>query len=94
MPPDAFLALDAAAADVGFDSTLLDLSPDGRTLAGVEGGNRLQSGSRAMSAARPSVTVRPAKGWRPVNISYSTQPNAHTSARRSTISPRACSGLM
>ncbi len=35
VPPDALLALDAAAADVGFDSTLLDLSPDGRTLVWV-----------------------------------------------------------
>jgi Tol biopolymer transport system component len=35
VPVDASLALDAEAADVGFDSTLLDLSPDGRTLVWV-----------------------------------------------------------
>jgi Tol biopolymer transport system component len=35
VPPDALLGLDAVAADVGFDSTLLDLSPDGRTLVWV-----------------------------------------------------------
>jgi serine/threonine-protein kinase len=35
LPADALLALDAEAADVGFDSTLLDLSPDGRTLVWV-----------------------------------------------------------
>src|SRR5688572_6546875 len=35
VPPDALLALDAVAANVGFDSTLLDLSPDGRTIVWV-----------------------------------------------------------
>ena len=35
LPSDALLALDSEAADVGFDSTLLDLSPDGRTLVWV-----------------------------------------------------------
>jgi eukaryotic-like serine/threonine-protein kinase len=35
LPGDALLALDSEAADVGFDSTLLDLSPDGRTLVWV-----------------------------------------------------------
>ena len=38
--------------------------------------------------------VAPGKGTRPVNISYSTQPNAQTSVRLSIGSPRACSGLM
>jgi hypothetical protein len=38
--------------------------------------------------------LAPWKVWRPVNISYSTQPNAQMSVRRSTSSPRACSGLM
>ena len=31
---------------------------------------------------------------RPVNISYKTHPNAHTSLRVSAGLPRACSGLM
>jgi serine/threonine-protein kinase len=35
LPGDALLALDAEAADVGFDSTLLSLSPDGKTLVWV-----------------------------------------------------------
>jgi serine/threonine-protein kinase len=35
LPGDALLALDSEAADVGFDSTLVDLSPDGRTLVWV-----------------------------------------------------------
>jgi serine/threonine-protein kinase len=35
LPTDALLALDAEAADVGFDSTLLALSPDGKTLVWV-----------------------------------------------------------
>ena len=36
----------------------------------------------------------PLKTRLPVTISYSTQPNAHTSVRLSTGLPRACSGLM
>jgi Tol biopolymer transport system component len=35
VPPEALLALDSAAANVGYDSTLLDLSPDGRMLVWV-----------------------------------------------------------
>ncbi len=35
LPSDALLALDAEAADVGFDSTLLALSPDGQNLVWV-----------------------------------------------------------
>jgi hypothetical protein len=35
LPADASLALDSEAANVGYDSTLLDLSPDGRTLVYV-----------------------------------------------------------
>jgi len=37
--------------------------------------------------------VGPPKSARPVSISYSTTPNAQMSARRSTLWPRACSGL-
>jgi serine/threonine-protein kinase len=39
VPNNALLALDAEAADVGFDSTLLDISPDGRTLVWVGSSN-------------------------------------------------------
>jgi eukaryotic-like serine/threonine-protein kinase len=39
LPDDAPLALDAVAADVGYDSTLLDISPDGRTLVYVGSSN-------------------------------------------------------
>jgi eukaryotic-like serine/threonine-protein kinase len=35
LPDDAPLALDSEAADIGYDSTLLDISPDGRTLVYV-----------------------------------------------------------
>ena len=62
--------------------------------AGVPSGKRSQSGSRLMTAERVSVTVSPSNAGLPVSISYSTQPNAHMSVRRSTGLPRACSGLM
>jgi len=45
-------------------------------------------------AANVSATVARPKARRAVNISYNTQPKAHTSLRLSTPSPRACSGLM
>jgi len=35
LPAGSHLALDAEAADIGFDATLLDISPDGRTLVWV-----------------------------------------------------------
>jgi serine/threonine-protein kinase len=35
LPEDAPLALDSEAANIGYDSTLLDISPDGRTLVYV-----------------------------------------------------------
>ena len=41
-----------------------------------------------------SETSSPSNARRPVSISYSTTPNAQTSARRSTALPRACSGAM
>src|SRR4030095_10647435 len=39
LPADASLALDSEAANVGYDSTLLDISPDGRTLVYVGSSN-------------------------------------------------------
>ena len=39
LPDDAPLALDSEAANVGYDSTLLDISPDGRTLVYVGSAN-------------------------------------------------------
>jgi hypothetical protein len=45
-------------------------------------------------AASASDAVEPGKARRAVSISYKTHPKAHTSVRRSTGSPRACSGLM
>ena len=65
-----------------------------RMLGGVERGNTFQSGSRSKIAAIVSEMVPRANGDRPTHISYNTHPNAHTSVRLSTISPRACSGLM
>ena len=35
LPADALLALDSEAANIGYDSTLLDISPDGQTLVWV-----------------------------------------------------------
>ena len=65
--------------------------PDAR---GVAAGSARQSGSRSRIAATVSDTVSPANARRPVNISYSTHPNAQMSVRLSTGWPRACSGLM
>ena len=39
LPDDAPLALDSEAANIGYDSTLLDISPDGRTLVYVGSSN-------------------------------------------------------
>jgi serine/threonine-protein kinase len=59
LPSDALLALDAEAADVGFDSTLLDLSPDGQTLVWVGS----SSGTvRLFARQLDSFDVRPLPG--------------------------------
>ena len=59
LPGDALLALDSEAADVGFDSTLLDISPDGRTLVWVGS----SSGTvRLFSRQLDSFDVRPLGG--------------------------------
>ena len=59
LPSDALLALDAEAADVGFDSTLLALSPDGQTLVWVGS----SSGNVRLFARRlDSFEVRPLAG--------------------------------
>ena len=60
VPPDALLALDAAAADVGFDSTLLDLSPDGRTLVWV--GSSPNGSVRLFARELDSFEIRPLAG--------------------------------
>ena len=60
VPPDALLALDAAAADVGFDSTLLDLSPDGRTLVWV--GSASGGTVRLFARDLDSFEIRPLTG--------------------------------
>ena len=62
--------------------------------AGVCSGSAAQFGSSLRIATSVSVTVSPSKALFPVSISYSTHPNAQTSARLSTGLPRACSGLM
>src|SRR5215471_15206890 len=61
---------------------------------GVSAGSRVQSGSLLITAASVSVTSSPGNARVPVSISYSTQPNAHTSLRRSAGRPFACSGDM
>jgi serine/threonine-protein kinase len=60
VPPDALLALDATAANVGFDSTLLDLSPDGRTLVWV--GSSPNGSARLFARELDSFEVRPLAG--------------------------------
>jgi serine/threonine-protein kinase len=59
LPGDALLALDAEAAEVGFDSTLLALSPDGKTLVwvGSSGGT-----VRLFARQLDSYDVRPLPG--------------------------------
>jgi len=59
LPVDAPLALDSEAAAVGFDSTLLDVSPDGRTVVyvGVSGGE-----SRLYARDLDNVEVRALAG--------------------------------
>ena len=61
---------------------------------GTVGGSALQSGFFVNSSASVSVVPSPSNRRRPVNISYSTHPNAQMSVRLSTACPRACSGLM
>jgi len=60
VPPDALLALDAAAANIGFDSTLLDLSPDGRTLVWV--GSSPDGSVRLFARDLDSFEIRPLAG--------------------------------
>ena len=61
LPGDASLALDAEAADVGFDSTLLDISPDGRTLVYVGSSN---GSVRVFTRQLDSFDVQPLAGAR------------------------------
>ncbi|HET9383970.1 MAG TPA: protein kinase, partial [Gemmatimonadales bacterium] len=59
LPADAALALDSEAANVGYDSTLLDLSPDGRTLVYVGS----SSGTiRLFARQLDSFDIRPLAG--------------------------------
>ena len=60
VPADALLALDAAAANIGFDSTLLDLSPDGRTLVWV--GSSPDGSVRLFARELDSFEIRPLIG--------------------------------
>ena len=60
VPPDALLALDATAANIGYDSTLLDLSPDGRTLVWV--GSSPDGKVRLFARELDSFEVRPLAG--------------------------------
>jgi len=60
VPPDALLAVDAAAANIGFDSTLLDLSPDGRTLVWV--GSSSDGSVRLFARQLDSFETRPLAG--------------------------------
>jgi eukaryotic-like serine/threonine-protein kinase len=59
LPADTPLALDSVAANVGYDSTLIDLSPDGRTLVYVG-----MSGGTSQLFARPldAYEIRPLAG--------------------------------
>ena len=57
-------------------------------------GNTLQSGSSLNTDASTSDTVVPPNALAPASVSKSTHPKAQMSQRESTMSPRACSGLM
>ena len=59
LPADAPLALDSQAANVGYDSTLIDVSPDGKTLVyvGMSGGT-----SQLFERRLDSFEVRPLAG--------------------------------
>ena len=59
LPTDAPLALDSEAANVGYDSTLIDVSPDGKTLVyvGMSGGT-----SRLFERRLDSFEIRPLAG--------------------------------
>ena len=57
-------------------------------------GSAFQSGSARSTAASVSETSSPSNTRLPVSISKNTQPNAHTSERRSATRPLACSGAM
>ena len=59
LPDDAPLALDSEAANVGYDSTLLDISPDGRTLVYVGMSNGTV---RLFARQLDSFEVRPLAG--------------------------------
>ena len=63
-----------------------------RTCKATAAGIAFKSGSFVTIAASVSVTVSAENNWRPVSISYNTQPNAHISVRLSVGLPRACSG--
>ena len=65
-----------------------------RIATGISGGNAVQTGSLLSTEASVSLTSSPSNARRPVSISYSTQPNAHTSDRLSASRPLACSGDM
>ncbi len=67
-------------------------TPD--TARGTSADSDPQAGSDLMTSARMPVTSSPSNALRPVSISYTTAPSAHTSVRRSTGRPRACSGDM
>jgi eukaryotic-like serine/threonine-protein kinase len=59
LPGDASLALDAEAANIGYDSTLLDISPDGRTLVYVGSSN---GSVRLFTRQLDSFDVQPLAG--------------------------------
>src|SRR5438132_1603356 len=64
------------------------------TCGGTSAGSADQFGVDFITDAISSVTSLPSNARVPVNISYRTAPNAHTSVRLSTAFPRACSGDM
>ena len=74
------------SADIG--------GPTCESQAAFRPGAQTTSAGRGVTDARVSDTSSPANDRLPVNISNSTQPNAHTSLRRSASRPLACSGLI
>ena len=69
-------------------------SSNRRIARGVSAGNAPQSSSLRITAASVSEIVSPSNSRRPASISNSKTPNDQISARRSTVLPLACSGLM
>ena len=90
-------SISSRAAAAEFRRCLRSLARQRRNSVRIDAGvcgKTSESGSSRNTFARVSEIAFPPNARRAVSISSSTAPNAHKSVRSSTISPRACSGLM